>query len=90
MHQHLIDQLNTALEPTYLDVVNESDKHIGHAGYAQDSHYKITIVSENFIDMKLIDRHRFINNLFREELNDIHAMAMHTYTPDEWQVKNSN
>ena len=37
--------------------------------------------------MKLIDRHRFINKLFADELNHIHALAMHTYTPKEWEKR---
>jgi BolA protein len=39
--------------------------------------------------MRLIDRHRFINKLFAEELSHIHALAMHTYTPKEWQKRQS-
>jgi len=39
--------------------------------------------------MKLIDRHRFINKLFADELKHIHALAMHTYTPIEWEKRNS-
>jgi BolA protein len=37
--------------------------------------------------MKLIDRHRFINKLFAEELKHIHALAMHTYSPEEWKKR---
>jgi len=44
-------------------------------------------VSHYFSDLRLIDRHRFINQLFKEELGHIHALAMHTYTPDEWAMK---
>lgn len=90
VRQHLIEQLTTALSPEHLEVVNESDKHAGHAGYAENSHYRITVVSSNFDGMRLVDRHRFINELFREELEHIHAMAMHTYTPSEWDKKNSS
>ena len=85
MQQHLTEQLNTALNPTHLEVVNESHNHSGPAG---ESHFKLVVVSDYFANLKLIDRHRFINQLFKEEMGHIHALAMHTYTPSEWQLKN--
>ncbi|AYQ56309.1 Cell division protein BolA [Bathymodiolus thermophilus thioautotrophic gill symbiont] len=85
MQQHLTDQLTTALSPMHLEVINESNN---HSGPATESHFKLVVVSDYFADLKLIDRHRFINQLFKEELNHIHALAMHTYTPNEWQMKN--
>ena len=86
MQQHLTEQLTIALNPTHLEVINESDN---HSGSATQSHFKLVVVSDHFSELKLIDRHRFINQLFKEELNHIHALAMHTYTPDEWEMKNS-
>ncbi|MBA5247954.1 MAG: BolA family transcriptional regulator [Gammaproteobacteria bacterium] len=85
MQQHLTEQLTVALSPTHLEVINES---ANHSGPATESHFKLVVVSADFTDLKLIDRHRFINQLFKEELSHIHALAMHTYTPDEWALKN--
>ena len=85
MQQHLTDQLQVALNPTHLEVLNESKN---HSGPATESHFKLIVVSDDFSNLKLIQRHRLINDLFREELNHIHALAMHTYTPAEWQHKN--
>lgn len=86
MKTHLQHQLETALNPTHLEVINESHN---HSGDATQSHFKLIVVSEAFKNLKLIDRHRKINALFREELQTIHALAMHTYTPEEW-VKKGN
>ncbi|BBB22894.1 BolA protein [Abyssogena phaseoliformis symbiont OG214] len=85
MQQHLTEQLKTALSPSHLEVINESHN---HSGPARESHFKLIVVSDYFNDLKLIERHRFINRLFKEEMSHIHALAMHTYTPDEWQMKN--
>ncbi|BBB23521.1 BolA family protein [Isorropodon fossajaponicum endosymbiont JTNG4] len=85
MQQHLTEQLKTALSPSHLEVINESHN---HSGPASESHFKLIVVSDYFNDLKLIERHRFINQLFKEEMSHIHALAMHTYTPDEWQMKN--
>ncbi|ABL02490.1 transcriptional regulator, BolA protein family [Candidatus Ruthia magnifica str. Cm (Calyptogena magnifica)] len=86
MQQHLIEQLKTALDPNHLEVINESHN---HSGSARESHFKLIIVSDYFNDFKLIERHRFINRLLKEEMGHIHALAMHTYTIDEWRMKNS-
>ncbi len=86
MENHLKTQLEVALKPDYFEVVNESSQ---HSGPATESHFKLVVVSELFNEMKLIDRHRFINKLFAEELSHIHALAMHTYTPKEWQKRQS-
>lgn len=84
MQQHLTQQLKIALSPTHLEVINESSN---HSGSASESHFKLVVVSDYFADLKLIERHRFINQLFAKELNHIHALAMHTYTPAEWLNK---
>jgi BolA protein len=85
MQQHLTQQLEISLNPTHLEVINESHN---HSGPASESHFKLVVVSDYFSDLRLIDRHRFVNQLFKEELSHIHALAMHTYTPDEWAIKN--
>jgi len=84
MQQHLTEQLQLSLSPSYLEVINES---CNHAGPASESHFKLIVVSDQFNELTLIARHRLINHLFKEELTHIHALAMHTYTADEWQVK---
>ncbi|MDG2395187.1 BolA/IbaG family iron-sulfur metabolism protein [Candidatus Thioglobus sp.] len=86
MQQHLTEQLQVALSPSYLEVINESSN---HSGPATESHFKLIVVSDYFDDLTLITRHRFINQLFKEELGHIHALAMHTYTADEWKMRNS-
>jgi BolA protein len=75
--------LNT-FSPLYLDVVNESHQHNVPAG--SESHFKVVIVSKEFEGKRLIQRHRAINSLLADELSEkIHALALHTYTEQEWQ-----
>ena len=84
--QHLLEKLQTALKPIHVEVINESYM---HSGPASESHFKIVVVSSYFNDLKLIDRHRFINKLFKKELTYIHALAIHAYTSYEWDLKNT-
>ena len=54
-----------------------------------ESHFKVVMVSETFEAMPLIARHRQVNRILSHELaNDIHALAIHTYTAREWRKKN--
>jgi BolA protein len=34
-----------------------------------------------------VARHRLVNKILAEELDVIHALALHTMTPQEWQQK---
>ncbi len=81
------EKITASLDPTHLDVVNESNNHNVPPG--SESHFKITVVSNLFDGKMLIARHRVINQLLAEELaGGIHALSMHTYTPEEWSDKN--
>ncbi|CZF81662.1 MULTISPECIES: transcriptional regulator BolA [Grimontia] len=86
--QHRIEEkLNTAFSPVHLDVKNESYMHNVPEG--AESHFKVTVVSEQFEGKRLIARHRAVNQALSEELqNDIHALAIHTYTEGEWREIN--
>ncbi len=75
-------KIKTALQPSVLEVENESHM---HSGPAAESHYRLVVVSENFAGKNLLARHRTINKLLAEELSGgVHALAMHTFTPQEW------
>ncbi|MDH3388796.1 MAG: BolA/IbaG family iron-sulfur metabolism protein, partial [Gammaproteobacteria bacterium] len=52
-----------------------------------ESHFKVTIVSDTFRDQMLIKRHRMVNKTLEQELRQIHALALHTLTPEEWQAR---
>jgi len=77
-------KLNEALSPDVLDITNESNM---HSGPATESHYKIVAVSKEFEGKMLIARHRLINAALADELQQIHALALHTMTPDEYFEK---
>ncbi|MCL4152739.1 UNVERIFIED_CONTAM: hypothetical protein GTU68_057786 [Idotea baltica] len=80
------EKINASLTPTYLEVLNESNNHNVPAG--SESHFKVTIVSDEFDGKMLIARHRMINKLLADELaGDIHALSIHSFTPIEWVEK---
>ncbi|MBY0499811.1 MAG: BolA/IbaG family iron-sulfur metabolism protein [Nitrosomonas sp.] len=74
------------LQPQFLEVINESHKHNVPEG--SESHFKVTIVSDEFNGKMLLARHRMVNNILVDELHSIHALVMHTMTIEEWSEKN--
>lgn len=70
-------------KPLHLEVINESNNHNVPAG--SESHFKVVVVSPEFAGKNLLARHRMINATLADELKDsIHALAIHTYTEEEW------
>ncbi len=77
-------RLREAFQPEYLEILNESHM---HSGPATESHFKVVLVSAAFEGMKLIQRHRAVNEVLKDLLAQFHALALHTYTPQEWAQK---
>ncbi|HMT92761.1 BolA/IbaG family iron-sulfur metabolism protein [uncultured Thiothrix sp.] len=75
-------KLRQAFNPEILEVINES--HLHNVPPGSESHFKVVIVSEQFIDKRLVARHRLVNQALANELAAIHALALHTLTPDEY------
>ena len=69
----------------HLEVINESHM---HSGPNTESHFKVILVSDEFEDVKLVQRHRRINELLKFELeNGVHALSLHLFTNNEWKDK---
>ncbi|MVW75709.1 BolA family protein [Pseudomonas xionganensis] len=78
-----IDQLRAALEalqPQHLDVLDESHMH----SRGLETHYKAVIVSPVFADLNAVKRHQRVYACLGELMGQVHALALHTYTPQEW------
>jgi BolA protein len=86
MQQQIQEKISNAIACKHLNVINESHMH----SKGTDSHFKVIVVSEEFLGKRLLQRHRQINEILKEELaNHIHALAIHTYTPDEYAEHDS-
>jgi BolA protein len=82
IQQTIQSKLEQAFSPEFLQVENESYMHNVPAG--SESHFKVSIASERFEGLMLIKRHRLVNEALASELQQIHALALHTMTPQEW------
>lgn len=81
-----IDQkLTASFSPTHLEVLNESHRH--HVPPNSETHFKVVVVSDEFDGLRLLARHRLVNNCLADELaNGVHALSIHTFTQSEWSA----
>ena len=78
-------KLTAALSPTRLEVINDSDKHLGHAGHdgSGESHFTVIIEAEAFRGQSRVAQQRLVMGTLKEELKDkIHALAIKASAPN--------
>jgi BolA protein len=77
--------LETALSPDRLEIIDESHKHIGHAGAASGGgHFTLTIVSSVFTGKSTLERHRLVYQAVEDLMPlEIHALSIKALTPEE-------
>ena len=53
-----------------------------------ETHFKVVLVSPEFVGKRPVARHQMVYRLLADELAaGVHALALHTYTADEWQLR---
>jgi BolA protein len=75
-----------ALEPVAVELVDESSKHAGHAGWRPGggTHWRLSIVSPRFAGQTTLARHRMVYQALGELMqNPIHALAITARSPEE-------
>lgn len=75
-----------ALAPVSLELLDESAKHQGHAGWRPggNTHWRLTIVAEAFRGKPTLARHRMVYQALGELMDHpIHALAITARAPDE-------
>ena len=74
-----------ALDPAAIEVVDDSHKHVGHAGArGGQGHFSVDIVSAAFAGKLPLARHRLVYAALGEMMQtDIHALAIRARTPEE-------
>jgi len=73
------EKLREAFSPERLEVIDNSERHIGHAGYREggQSHFKVVMRSKAFNGMNRVATQRAVNKVLREELaGPVHALEL--------------
>ena len=70
-----------------LKTIENAQVHVKDTNGTGD-HFSILVISNQFINLSLIQRHQLIYSFFKEELTkEIHALQINTYTKEEWDKK---
>ena len=86
VRERIEEKLAAELAPEQLEIVDETGSHNVPPG--SESHFRVTVVAEAFAGEALLARHRRVNRMLADELaGPVHALALHTYTPAEWQAR---
>lgn len=78
--------LEAALAPTRLAVIDDSEKHRGHAGHDArgESHFTVEVESAAFAGLSRVARQRMVNRALAELLAErVHALAIRARAPGE-------
>ncbi len=79
------ERLRSALQPTELEVIDDSHRHVGHAGAREGrGHFSVLVVSERFRGLPVVRRHRLVYEAVGEMMQtDIHALSIQALAPGE-------
>ncbi len=78
IQKRIENKLTEHLNPSYLEVVNQSHDHIGHLGDngSGESHFSICISSDRFSNISSLERQRLIYDILTDEMKFIHALSI--------------
>jgi BolA protein len=79
-------RLEAAFAPSRLEIVDDSERHAGHAGHREggESHFTVVIESAAFTGLSRVERQRRVNRALVEELaGPVHALSIQATAPGE-------
>jgi len=82
----MVRRLTEALQPTKLELIDDSERHRGHGGYnpAGESHFSLTISSPAFADKSRVERQRLVHKALGDVLDErVHALSIRATAPGE-------
>ena len=89
MSNNRLNLIRSALEnylaPSKLELFDESDQHVAHAGAKSGKgHFRISVVSQEFTGLSQINRQKLVYKALGNLMeSDIHALSMSTVAPEE-------
>ena len=81
MKQSIAEEMQArlaALEPTRLEVIDESEQHRGHGGWREggETHFRVCMASPRFQGLGRVEQHRLVNRTLGDIVPRIHALAL--------------
>ena len=88
--ENIRDKLTKEFSPRDISVINDSHRHVGHAGAARadggqgETHFTVRIVSEKFAGLSRVERQRRVYDALSDELRGpVHALSLTALSPAE-------
>ena len=82
----MLRRLNSALSPTRISLIDDSENHRGHGGYnpSGESHFSLEIESAAFAGKSRVERQRMIYKALGELMKErVHALSIRATAPGE-------
>ena len=81
-------KLSATLQPTRLEIVDDSARHHGHAGAHADgggeTHFNVVVESAAFAGKSRVERQRLVYGTLADELKErVHALSLKLIAPGE-------
>lgn len=86
------EAVERGLAATHVEVIDHSAEHAGHPGAAAGGgHFEVLVVSEQFEGLSRLAAQRLVYQALGQLMtSDIHAVSMHTLTPEQWHARASH
>jgi stress-induced morphogen len=86
VQQDIEQQLQADFSPVVLEVANES--HMHSVPPNSETHFRVVLVSASFDGCTRVARHQQVYAALAAQIaGPVHALALHTYSPGEWQQR---
>ncbi|MFO1388888.1 BolA family protein [Cellvibrio sp.] len=83
VESRIFARLSQTFNPVHLEVLNESYMHSVPAG--SETHFKVVLAADCFVGKRQVQRHQAVYACLADELKSgVHALALHTFSPEEW------
>jgi BolA protein len=82
----MLRRLNSTLQPVSIELVDESEQHLGHGGYnpAGESHFSLRLESAAFAGTTRVERQRMIYAALGDLMKErVHALSIRAIAPGE-------
>ncbi len=86
VQQEIEQRLQNGFSPVFLEVANESHQH--SVPPDSETHFRVVLVSATFNGVSRVARHQQVYAALAPQMEGpVHALALHTFSPDEWQQR---
>ena len=81
------NKIKNSINIIKIEIIDESENHENHPGNSGGGHYRALIISNDFENKNLVERHQMIYKALGELMtNEIHAFSMKTMTENEFKT----